>query len=47
MAHLGTLKVFTIKPAATKTPNLDTYVVRQIRVIFRQMWPSHGQRFPQ
>lgn len=23
------------------------YVVRQIVVVFRQLWPQHGQRFPQ
>lgn len=23
------------------------YVIRQIRVVYRQLWPSHGQRFPQ
>lgn len=26
---------------------LTTYVVRQIRILYRQLWPSHGQRFPQ
>jgi hypothetical protein len=26
---------------------LAVYVVRQIRFLFRQLWPSHGQRFPQ
>lgn len=26
---------------------LSSYIVRQIRVIFRQLWPTHGQRFPQ
>lgn len=26
---------------------LSGYVVRQIRVLYRQLWPSHGQRFPQ
>ena len=23
------------------------YVVRQIVVVYRQLWPQHGQRFPQ
>lgn len=27
--------------------NLGGYVVRQIRILYRQLWPSHGQRFPQ
>ena len=26
---------------------LTNYVIRQIRIIFKQLWPSHGQRFPQ
>lgn len=26
---------------------LSGYVVRQIRVLFRQLWPAKGQRFPQ
>ena len=26
---------------------VSNYVVRQIRVVYRQLWPSHGQRFPQ
>lgn len=26
---------------------LTTYLVRQLRILYRQLWPSHGQRFPQ
>lgn len=26
---------------------LSNYVIRQIRIIFKQLWPIHGQRFPQ
>lgn len=29
------------------TGDVGTYIVRQIRVLYRQLWPSHGQRFPQ
>lgn len=31
----------------TLVPSLTGYVVRQIRVLFRQLWPARGQRFPQ
>jgi hypothetical protein len=26
---------------------LANYIIRQIRIIYRQLWPTHGQRFPQ
>lgn len=26
---------------------LSTYIVRQIRILYRQLWPPYGQRFPQ
>jgi hypothetical protein len=45
------LGAVTPRDAAIVRPELNTdlsgYVVRQIRVIFRQLWPTHGQRFPQ
>jgi hypothetical protein len=45
---LGTI---TVRPGHTFQPVLrgpvSDYVVRQIRVLYRQLWPSHGQRFPQ
>lgn len=34
-------------PLPVWNPNLGTYIVRQIRILYRQLWPSHGQRFPQ
>jgi hypothetical protein len=34
-------------PTPTLIGPLTGYVVRQIRVLYRQLWPSHGQRFPQ
>lgn len=30
----------------TVTP-LENYIVRQTRILYRQLWPWHGQRFPQ
>lgn len=32
---------------ATLLSPVNGYVVRQIRVLFRQLWPARGQRFPQ
>jgi hypothetical protein len=47
--HIGPVTVYD--PKARFTPALVTpvngYVVRQLRVIFKQIWPNHGQRFPQ
>lgn len=34
-------------PLGDLTSDLGTYIVRQIRVVYRQLWPAHGQRFPQ
>lgn len=34
-------------PADDYNSALTTYIVRQIRVIYRQLWPAYGQRFPQ
>ena len=34
-------------PDADYQATLTGYVVRQIRVLFRQLWPAKGQRFPQ
>lgn len=34
-------------PLGARTSDLGTYIVRQIRVVYRQLWPNHGQRFPQ
>lgn len=45
---LGVLAVHTppnlIPP---RTADLGTYIVRQISIVYRQLWPYHGQRFPQ
>lgn len=34
-------------PSAPLTNDLGNYIVRQISIVYRQLWPSHGQRFPQ
>lgn len=34
-------------PPDTYLSTLSTYIVRQIRIIYRQLWPAYGQRFPQ
>lgn len=34
-------------PLAARTSDLGNYIVRQVRVVYRQLWPPHGQRFPQ
>lgn len=33
--------------SATKITPITNYIVRQITVVYRQLWPTHGQRFPQ
>lgn len=46
--YLGVVQLLDpTRPDADYNPTLTGYVVRQIRVLFRQAWPSHGQRFPQ
>lgn len=46
--YLGAL---TVRDGKTKLParitTVNDYVVRQLTVVYRQLWPSHGQRFPQ
>ncbi len=45
--HLGGIGVF-VPPVKTPVLHAVTnYIVRQIRIIYRQLWPAHGQRFPQ
>ncbi len=28
-------------------PTVALYLVRQLSIVYRQIWPPHGQRFPQ
>jgi hypothetical protein len=45
---LGPLSVYDIRGfEPTLIGPLTGYVVRQLRVLYRQLWPAHGQRFPQ
>lgn len=45
--YLGELEVKSARlPRAEKVP-ANGYVVRQLRILFRQLWPAYGQRFPQ
>jgi hypothetical protein len=45
---LGTLELFDIHAfEPVLVVPVSGYVVRQIRVEYRQLWPTHGQRFPQ
>lgn len=44
---LGALPIRNVIVAVARISPLSDYVVRQIRVLFRQIWPARGQRFPQ
>lgn len=45
---LGTIALYDPAFALPEwNSDLSTYIVRQIRILYRQLWPSHGQRFPQ
>ncbi len=45
------LGAIAVNPNPKHQPTLHqpvaNYLVRQLRVLFRQLWPTHGQRFPQ
>lgn len=43
---LGAVTVLELTPPIEFRP-MGNYVVRALQVIFRQLWPSKGQRFPQ
>lgn len=45
--YLGAISGRPITKPVSKGHTLSNYIVRQIRVVYRQLWPSHGQRFPQ
>lgn len=45
--YLGVVLVRSSRPAITARIPASDYVIRQLRVIYRQLWPNHGQRFPQ
>ena len=43
---LGPLPV-VVPPPPPALKVVSNYIVRQTGVVYRQLWPSHGQRFPQ
>lgn len=46
---LGAISLFdpTHPLAFNRREIAGPYIVRQIRIIYRQLWPAYGQRFPQ
>ena len=45
---LGTVEVHSPRAfQPVRLSPLAAYVVRQIVIVYRQLWPVHGQRFPQ
>lgn len=47
-SYLGVIQTIEALPTnPTDLGIVSNYVVRQIRILYRQLWPSHGQRFPQ
>jgi hypothetical protein len=46
--YLGEITIYDPAFALPEwNPALASYIVRQIRILYRQLWPTHGQRFPQ
>lgn len=46
--YLGTITTHAaLDRIPLRTNAVSDYVVRQLSIIYRQLWPSHGQRFPQ
>jgi hypothetical protein len=44
--YLGEIAVLEpAGPIELSTPG--NYIVRMLSVVYRQLWPTHGQRFPQ
>lgn len=44
---LGEIGTRDVPPTIPDRPTAVNYIVRQLIVVYRQLWPSHGQRFPQ
>lgn len=45
--YLGTVGTRNEPPFIPTRSAAVNYIVRQLIVVYRQLWPSHGQRFPQ
>lgn len=45
--HLGTISAIVPARLTAVLHSTSDYVVRQLRIVYRQLWPNHGQRFPQ
>jgi len=46
--YLGTLTVHPVlSKVGPRTSAVGNYIVRQLSIVYRQLWPNHGQRFPQ
>lgn len=44
--YIGVLTPLDLRgPIDMHTPG--NYIVRMLSVVYRQLWPTHGQRFPQ
>lgn len=39
------VQAYPARPVYIST--LGNYLIRQIRIVYRQLWPDHGQRYPQ
>lgn len=44
---LGAVAVIVNRRPDIDYPLVSNYIIRQLRIIYRQLWPTHGQRFPQ
>lgn len=44
LGEISLLEVVT-EPLDLREP--QNYIVRALSILYRQLWPSHGQRFPQ
>jgi hypothetical protein len=45
--HIGAIPALALPRLSPVLHSVSDYIVRQIRIIYRQLWPTHGQRFPQ
>lgn len=45
--YLGVISAIMSHADTVETRAPSNYIVRQLTVIFRQLWPAYGQRFPQ